>query len=286
MRKFGMVGLIIFMLVVPGCVVSAENIETINSPINPDDDVPIWNVGNSWTFQISEFSVDYTYEALSILMNGQINDFKWTVSDTSGPNYILDVQGKVSATFEATFPFGDSTINVNGDIKPNRNKIIGTLVLTKTNLEILDFDAEVKGIASVQIQPLPFKFPLPIKITADAGLSTAFPLFNFPLHLLKFWNLPDIDLEMKTTFGGIFGIISYPLTFYTSYPWTPLAFSILENKQSVTVPAGTYDAWKIKSTLGNFFEYYYAPDVGNIIKVDINMPLGGIKAELISTTYA
>ena len=68
MRKFVMVGLIIFMLIVPSCILSAEKIETINSPINPDDDVPIWNEGNSWTFQISEFSVDYTYETLSIIM--------------------------------------------------------------------------------------------------------------------------------------------------------------------------------------------------------------------------
>ena len=286
MRKFGMVALIIFMLVIPCFFVSAEKIETINSPINPNDDVPIWNVGNSWTFQISEFSVDYTYETLSIIMNGQINDFKWTVSDTSGPNYIVDMQGRVSATFQGAFPLGDSVINVNGDIKPNRNKITGTLVLTKTNLEIVDFDAEIKGLANVQIHPLPFKLPLPIKITADAGLSTAFPLFNFPLHLLKFWNLPDIDIEMATTFGGMFGLIKFPITFYTSYAWTPLAFSILENKQSVTVPAGTYDAWKIASTIGDYFVYYYAPAVGNLIKIDINMPRGGITGELIATTYA
>jgi hypothetical protein len=285
MRKFVMVGLIIFMLIVPSCILSAEKIETINSPINPDDDVPIWNEGNSWTFQISEFSVDYTYETLSIIMDGQIDDFKWTVSDTDGSNYIVDVEGKVSATFEGAFPFGDSVINVNGDIKPNRNKITGTLILTKTNLEIVDFDAEIKGIANVQILPIPFKIPLPVKISADADLSTAFPLFNFPLHLLKFWNLPDIDITMYTSFGGIFGLIQFPITFYTSYAWTPLAFSVLV-QESITVPAGTYDAWKIQSLIGDYFEYYYSPVVGNIIKVDINMPRGGIKGELIATNYA
>ena len=284
MKKIVIVGLIIIMLAVPNLIVSAENIERVNSPITPNDDVPIWNVGNSWTFQISEFTADYTYEALSIMMSGQINDFKWTVSDTSGSNYIVDVEGTVSATFDGVFPLGDNVINVNGEIKPNRNKISGTLILTKANLEIVDFDVVITGIANTQIHPLPFKLPLPIKITADATLSTAFPLFNFPLHVLKFWNLPDLDLEMATTFGGRFGLLSYPLTFYTSYAWTPLAFSVLV-KETITVPAGTYDAWKVQSLIGDYFVYYYAAEVGNIIKIDVNMPRGGITGELSEFNY-
>jgi len=285
MNKIRFVGLIVFMLIIPSLTISAENIEKNKTPIHPDDDVPIWNVDDSWTFFISEFSVDYTYEALNIVMNGQINDFKWTVSDTSGPNYIVDVEGRVSASFEGAFPIGDSVLNVAGDIKPNRNKITGTIVLTKTNLEIVDFDAEIKGIANVQILPLPFKLPLPIKISADAELSTAFPLFNFPLHILKFWNLPDMDITMYTSFGGYFGIIQIPMTFYTHYAWTPLAFSVLV-QETVTVPAGTYDAWKIQSLIGDYFVYYYSPVVGNLIKIEVNMPRGGIQGELIETNYS
>jgi hypothetical protein len=285
MRKFGMAGLIIFMLVIPSCIVSAERIETINSPMYLDDDVPIWNVGNSWTYQISEFSIDYTYEDLNIVMNGQIEDFKWTVSEVTSTSYIVDVEGKVSATFEGALPFGGSILNVNGDIESNRNKINGKIVFTKTNLEIEDFNAEIKGLAKVQIQPIPFKLPLPVKITADADLSTVFPLFSFPLKNPKIWNLPEIDITMKTSFGGIFGIIKIPLTFNTYYPFTPFAFSILGDMVTVTVPAGNYDAWRIKSTIGSFFEYYYAPSVGNLIKIDVNMPNGGIKGELVNKNY-
>ena len=132
MRKFGLVGLLIIMLVIPSFIVTAENIETVKSPINLDDDVPIWTNGDSWTFSISEFSVNYTYEDINIVMNGQIDDFKWTVSDTSDSNYIVDLEGKVTATFEGAFPFAGIVLNVNGDIKSNRNKITGKIVLTKT----------------------------------------------------------------------------------------------------------------------------------------------------------
>ncbi len=285
MRKNAIICLLVFMLVIPSFIATANNIETIRPTSNQSDDVPIWNVGNSWTFSISEFSVDYTYGDLSIVMNGKIDDFKWTVSDTSGSNYIVDVEGKVTATFAGAFPLGENVINVEGDIKPNLNKITGKIIFTKTHLEIVDFNAEIKGIANVKILPLSFKLPLPIKIIANADLSTVFPLFNFPLHLLKFWNMPEMDIDLHTAFGGILGLIQIPISFYTHYSWTPLAFSILV-QESITVPAGTYDAWRIQSIIGDFFEYYYAPAVGNLIKIDVNMPRGGIQGELIDTNYA
>ena len=285
MKKITLVGLIFCMLVVPSYVSVAQISDTNRSTIIQDDDVPVWNKDNSWTFSISEFTVDYTYESTKILMNGKIDDFKWTVSDTSGSTYKVDVTGKVTASFEAALPFLGTVINVEGDIKPNLNKITGTIVFTKSNLEIEDFDAVIKGIANIAIKPIPIKLPIPIRISVNSVLSTLFPLLQFPLQTLKFWNMPEMDIKMDMKLGGILGILKIPITFSTHYSFTPLAFSCL-NMVSVTVSAGTYDAWKIKSIIGDFFEYYYAPDVGNLVKIDVNMPRGEIHGELIDTNYA
>ena len=96
--------------------------------------------------------------------------------------------------------------------------------------------------------------------------------------------MPEMDITLQTNFGGIFGLIKIPIKFTTHYSWTPLAFTCL-NMESVTVTAGTYDAWKIQSLIGDYFEYYYAPAVGNLIKIDVNMPRGGIHGELIDSNY-
>jgi len=285
MNKITIVGLVICMLVVPSYISVAQVTDNHESTIIQDDDVPIWNSKDSWTFSISEFTVDYNYESTKILMNGKIDDFKWTVSDTSGSTYKVDVTGKVIASFEAALPFGGTVINVEGDIKPNLNKITGTIIFTKSNLEIEDFNAVIKGVASIAIQPLPIKLPIPIRISVNSVLSTIFPLLQFPLHTLKFWNMPEMDIKMNIKFGGIFGIIKIPITFTTHYSFVPLAFSCL-SMESVTVPEGTYDAWRIKSLIGDFFEYYYAPEVGNLIKIDVNMPRGDVHGELIDTNYA
>jgi len=160
----------------------------------------------------------------------------------------------------------------------------GKIVFRKANLEIEDFNAVIKGITSVAIHPIPIKFPFPIRISANADLSTLFPLFSFPLHSLKFWNMPEMDIITPIHFGGILGLLKIPITFTTHYNFIPLAFTCVE-KISVTVEEGTYDAWRIKSIIGDFFEYYYAPMVGNLIKVDINMPNGGMKGELKEKNY-
>jgi len=285
MRKIAITSLFIIMLIIPSFISSAVATDTIKSTINFDDDVPIWNVGDSWTFSISDFWVNYSFGDLSIIMNGKIDDFKWTVTEVSTTSYKVEITGKVTTSFEAAFPVGESVINLEGDIKPSLNKITGTIIFTKSNLEIEDFSAIIKGIAKLAIQPIPIKLPIPIRISANALLSTVFPLFNFPLHILKFWNLPEMDIKMNTNFGGIFGLIKFPITFSTHYSWTPLAFTCLI-MESVTVAAGTYDAWKIQSIIGDFFEYYYAPAVGNLVKFDVNMPQGGIHGELIDTNYA
>lgn len=258
---------------------NAKEIFTYN-----DDDVPIWNNGDSWTFTINDFNADYTYEGKKISIAGKIDDLKLIVSDTSGSSYRVDITGEITGSYEIYIPIGSLFLKFTGTISPTLTSLTGAIIFSKANLEIEDFNAQITGITSISIHPFSMKIPFPIKLTADADLSTPFPLFNFPLHILKFWNMPEIDITTHINFGGLFGLFKIPMTVYTHYDFIPLAFSILI-KESITVEAGIYEAWKIQSLLGGFFEYYYAPAVGNFIKIDVNMPRGGIEGELKATNY-
>ena len=272
------------MIIIPSFIVSAERIENTKASANNNDDVPIWNNGNSWTYTINDFWASFSYEGNGIQMAGRIDDFTWTVTDTSGDTYTVDVAGIITANYTLSLMLGSMVLNVGGTIKPPLIKLKGTIIFGKSDLEIIDFNAVITGLTSIMINPLPIKFPILIRITADADLSTPFPLFDFPLHVFKFWNMPEIDIITNVNFGGIFGILKIPITIPAHYPWTPLAFSCL-SKDNIHVEAGDYDAWRIKSLLGGFFEYYYAPTVGNLIKIDVNMPGGGITGELKATNY-
>jgi len=87
LRKKTIISILVCMLVIPSFLVSAEQIDLIKESTNYDDDVPIWNNGDSWTYTVSEFWVNFTYEGKNIKMVGKIDDFKWTVKDTSGSSY-------------------------------------------------------------------------------------------------------------------------------------------------------------------------------------------------------
>lgn len=272
------------MLVIPNFIASAEYIDIEKAPTNYNDDVPIWKEGDSWTYTISDFWVNYSVEGIGLSMEGRIDDFQWTVSDTSGSTYTVDLTGKVTASYNASLPLGAQILNVEGTIKPPWNSITGTIIFSQSNLEIIDFDAEIKGLTAIKIHPIPIKFLIPFKITADVDLSTSFPLLNFPLYIPKFWDMPAMIVTVDATFGGLFGLFKIPMTLSIPYNWVPLAFTCLW-KGDITVGAGTYDAWRIKPLLFGFFEYYYASLVGNLIKFDVNMARGGAQGELIATNY-
>jgi hypothetical protein len=256
-----------------------------SKPTTLDDPVPTWSNGNSWTYTVDDFTVDYDDGSIKVLMDGRIDDFTWTVVDTSGSDYTVDFTGDLKADyFEIYLPTSSFTLDVTGSFIPALTSLSGTIVFTKTDLGIKDISAELKGIALAKIAPIPINLPLPFKLTVDGDLSTEIPIFDFPLSDNKYWALPNIIATMNLNIGGYFGLIQIPLTFYTEYPWIPLAFHC-KPKAEVTVLAGTFDAYEIEQTFFNIFEYYYAPTVGNLIKFDAWMPNGEVHGELISYNY-
>ena len=279
--------LIVGAVILSGIGVLAAPSQTSRHPTataTTDDDVPVWTVGDSWTYTVNNIIVNYSSGGQQIHMTGQIDDFTWTVTDASGLYYTVALTGKLTATYDILFTQG-STYHFVGSITPQLTRLKGTLQLTKTDLQIHHVNLQLVGITMTKFNSLPFNIPVPIKLISDGGLNTDFPLFDFPLYTLKFWNLPDVTLTMSSTFGGIFGLIQIPFTVTVHYSFMPFAFWMLD-QESITVPAGTYNADKIVSLIGDTFAYYYAPSAGNIVKIDLVLPLGELHAALKSTTYS
>jgi hypothetical protein len=253
--------------------------------ISLDDNVPVWNISDQWTYTVHNFSVHYNQGGQLIYMNGKISDFTWEVTDTAGDFYTVAVTGKVSATYNITLSAQTSTLHLTGSFKPTLTRFKGTIQLTKSDLEIHDLSIQLRGISKMKINSIPFGILFPFKLTTEGDLSDDFPLFDFPLYEFKFWNLPDLTITMSSTFGGIFGIIQIPFTVGVHYSWTPLAFFTLD-KQDVTVDAGTYSAYHIQSLIGDYCDYYFAPVVGNIVKFNLTLTNGEIQGELTSTNYS
>ncbi len=257
-----------------------------SAPITPaSDEVPVWTAGDTWTYTVHDFTVDYDASGNQVYCTGRIDDFTWTVASTSGTTYVVDIIGKITCEYSVHLSSPSLTLDMLGSLKPSSTKLTGSIVFSKAHLQPLDAHAVIKGFSMAKISPLPFALPIPIKIVIDVDLSQPFPLFQFPLSNHKFWDMPAMQISSTIKAGGIFGLIQIPVTFTTQYSWLPFAFHCSE-KQSVSVPAGTYTAWHITSTFFDMFDYYYASEVGNLVKLDAVLPNGDIHAVLKSTTYA
>jgi hypothetical protein len=282
--KKRIVSYLIFLLLIFNTVIVAQAITDEPKNIDStsfDDDVPTWNVGDSWTYNINDFTYERNDAGNRFYVDGKINNLKWTVSDTSGSTYEVDISGKLDASYEIYF--AAAGLSVTGSFNPAMTRLRGSINFEKTNLQITSFNANIVGITSAVISPIPIPIPIPFKMTVDGSLDTPLPFLDFPLADWKLpWALPEINVVLDTKFGGILGLISFPVTFNTHYAWTPLAFWCL-GQQSVTVPEGTFDAWEISSIIGDYFEYFYAPDVGNIIKINVDIGIAKASGELIAT---
>jgi hypothetical protein len=276
---------IIFSILLIASTISANAVFEKNETESVSflDGVATWNVGDSWTYDVDDFTAHYEQGGQMIHFEGTIDDFVLTVADVGQNTYTVDFTGKLDCGYAIYLSASNGLIvYLIGNMKPTTTRMQGSIVFTKSNLQIRDISGIIRGITMAQIDPLPFAIPVPFKAEVNGDLSTDFPLFNFPLSSNKFWEMPSMSIQMKMNVGGIFGFIQIPVTFTTQYGWTPLAFHC-RNKQSITVQAGTFEAWEIQSTFFDLFRYYYAPSVGNVVKIDASLSNGEVSAELIST---
>ena len=242
------------------------------------DDLPTWNEGDSWTYTISDFTLNRSFSGSKIYIDGKIDDLKWIVRDTSGSTYKVDFTGKLNANYEIHLS-SSITLDVSGTFKPALTRLVGSIYFTKSNLEISDAILRITGITLAKISPLPIPIPIPFKLIFDVDFNKGFPLFDFPLEA-KYWNLVFFEAKTSVNAGGIFGFIQNSVNFESEYLWIPFE---CEDKQEVSVKAGTFSSYRILPALGNFFEYYYAPSVENLIKVNIDIYTAKVSGELKST---
>jgi len=326
-----------------------EDIKDIK-PLSFDEvEAPVWESGDSWTYNIAnmEFVIDdeNLSENLTLIINAQIGDFTLEVIDDTGDIYQV---GIIETTIEGNYlldtDFGDGPIRVSGDLEDT--VLAGNLYFNKSDLGVAKFEGLVDGKLTVNIEEQPYfdrsvfpKIPIPMTIYLEVEMENPFPVIQFPLNSsFMVWGMPAINASIGGTIESIwlnifnfinqkirkwgiippiariFGLdeqmlqdasdmiddilpiidIKYVLNEYlevnnwVNTPELPFMF-FCNDTAEITVPAGTFDTYEILIA-GGLGTIYYAPEVGNIIKIEGNFAdalpfLNGIDAELKEYNY-
>ena len=282
MRK-KIVGIFVSMLLIATLAIpiSAINKEYDHNPEPISADVPVWEVDDAWTYEVEYYEAGYN-DPLIFTLTG---DIEYTVTDDSGDYYVLEGKGR---------PLGIVHYDKIGFRTSRFAKAVWEMKIRKSDFGIEHSYYYLKGICWLTLGGIPL--PLPIQVFAEryTEFNPITSIIPFPLYDGKTGTINSIEFD---EYGGTWlywGLIELS---NFSNPWNSGDIIYNCTEEQVTVPAGTYDMYKVETEIDHpgcedHYDSYYCEEIGNTAKQSILIYHGttdqvymSIDLELKSTTY-
>ncbi len=249
----------------------------------PAHDVPVWQKGDSWTYEITEIARYDSSETMKYTITG---DLVYTVVDDTGDYYIL----------EGSVENPSVKIKLMGlDLKESRIMTIKyDTIVRKSDLAICSHNFKAKGIYLIMLGKLTLPIPIQSKYHYNSEFTPPRPIIPFPLHDGKNGTYKEVIQEVDQKYSFFWGLIS--LLDWTLFQISP-AINFNCSAEQVTVPAGTYDVYNISTTSHvnkDYINLFYNNIIGNVVGHSLKLYKGVQKREwwwfiqefkLKSTTY-
>ena len=229
-------------------------------------DVPIWDIGDEWTYHYTEsmtFGLNYTLSG----------DITFKVVDETGGSYVLEGKSRPHGGFFLSDLFAgtDSIL---------KKLILKTTVFTtltmklqirKSDLGLESFNERIKGIFLVKIGPITLPLPIQAEKYMDVEFDPTWKIMPFPVYDGKYGNLTSTEIYFNDLFINMFwGRVPVDgpykdLTFIV----TPLPYTC--SSEQIKVDAGTFDVFKVSAEREDDYRFvsYYSEEVGNVVKEEI-----------------
>lgn len=259
------IGILVCMFLISTVLTTVGKANDEQMPINPDpalieDDVPTWDVGYSWTY-----SGELNVEDGGINLNIDFIEAYFDVLDDSGGSYKLVFGGDITLDIV----INDPPIEISSD------DVKGALYISKSTLGIEKIELSMS--ANVKVEGIPYTVPGDVEITITHQHTRN--LIDFPIFVDKVWLVPStttsVDIEIT-----LFGFIKRTFNLEEA---NDERFAICTGMEEITVGSQTYDAYEI--SYEGWLWTYYAPAVGNFIKVLPFEKTFGFSLEMIATSY-
>jgi hypothetical protein len=266
------------------------------------DDAPIWKKGTVWTYKIDDYTIDYNGSGSVIQLHIGTRDFPLKVVNDAGSSYLVSFNAKISGNVYIETELSGYSIIVQGNLL--RAQLKGELSYRKSDLAINSITAQLTAKVTLSMSQ-PRHLPvlrIPANLKLNVGFSNPYTFLFFPLEPDSRWGLPATTLSIDGSIRSPWlRIANIAHTSMRLMGLIPLAYQNLSDKiaqilpviyigdtlnlfnisnpldipelpdkfycsgiETINVQAGTYNAYNISVLTGNI---YYAPDIGNIIKI-------------------
>jgi len=223
------------------------------------DDVPTWEEGYSWTYT-GGLNIDEG----GFLLNIDLNEAYFGVVDDSGDSYTLTFGGDIEGEFTTVGP----QVGITSDM------VSGNIHVTKSTMGISQLDISMSGKVTMMGIPVPLPGTVDITITFDPD----FAIVEFPIIVGNNWTIPPINvtIDVEVTLLGII-----KKTFKVEETGGNVSASCV-SQEDVAAGTETYTAYNISHGV---LWIYYAPSVGNFVKMVPTGDTVDFSLELIATSY-
>jgi hypothetical protein len=264
--KKKIIGILVVILVISTTVIPVAAITDRYDIIvtSYNSDVPIWEVGDEWTYYFTEScDIDLAYS-----LSG---DLTFKVVDDSGDSYILEGTSKPSGRFDLGI-IGLKTTR----FKPLTMKL--RLQMKKTDLALENFREKFEGILLLTIGSFTLPIPIQLEFNVDVEINPPWVNIPFPLYDGKYGNLSSTEFWHTNSYLHLFlfgGRIPLLGPWNYSWPITPVPYRC--SKEQITIQGRTFDVYNVSAecTEGSRFVSYYAEEVGNVVKEVTYIAWGG-----------
>jgi len=291
--KTKIIGILVCMLLIatmaiPISALNKENIPNIK-PISKGADVPVWEVGDSWTYNLEIYlaASQNVTDDMVVEVSGELT---YEVVDDTGDTY------KLTGMMKPMIGMVDLPGNI--DMRITRlSSYNSNIELQKTDLAILNHDSLMKGIVLLTLGPIPLPIPLQMQSSRQTEFTPALNIIPFPLNDGDSGTIGEFIVTEQSEVSLFWGLI--PVSQDVDLEWPLAEQEYTCTFESINVPAGTFDVYTVEAEYHwgdegvDWFYSYYAEDVGNVVKSSINIDFGetevtyyNIEMELISTTYS
>jgi hypothetical protein len=209
--KIKIIGLLICVMLMTTFLSMASNVEDfeLNKSKNNttalssfEDDVPEWNIGDTWTYKIDDINLDIE-DNKTIHVHLEVGELPMEVVGDSG-DYNVKIDAKLAGDYRVVIEEENGTIDVEGKLIGTTIK--GNIYYSKDQLGITKIDYEISGILTFKPNELPedwnipnilIAIPIPATISSTLDFGTPYTFLDFPINDSKFWGLPSSNFTVN-----------------------------------------------------------------------------------------
>jgi hypothetical protein len=250
-------------------------------------DVPVWEVGDSWTYEEHSSTFVYNTNGTYYSRNFFNCTTTYTVLETTAEHYTVKMTSKNG---QGWWTYGPYRFKYTQFTKHHQD-----FQIRKTDLAEVQSIYEFKGPVLWFVGKIGLPLPAQLQVTGERYNDPPLTLMPFPLTAGTNGTLTRVHQTGFQKLQLYWGLV-------TIYDIPDISGYLGPNKYTcemadITVPAGSYNAFNVTGTytaggIHDYWRTYFIPEIGNFAKQSINIdydasgkPWWINEVELVSTTY-